>query len=203
MLNSSARECENALALTANYQLRTCAWTFMELGRFDRAKYFIELDSGSEWANNITPFLLLREGKLAEARKAVKQMSSRPQFHRDLMEACVGLRPRSELDRMAHDAVTNGFAEHDPELSYLQGSLFAYSGKKDAAFRMLTTAVALNYCANYNLIADPLLKELQSDRRFDDLLTNANECQQVVHKTDTSQDISLPIPRGLATTPEP
>jgi serine/threonine protein kinase/tetratricopeptide (TPR) repeat protein len=181
MLEESARQCESALALApGNYQFRSCAWAFMELGQFDKAREFMQLDAGSEWFNWTAPSLLLREGKVAEAREAVKLMSSSPHYHRDLMEAVVGLRPPSELDRMAQDAKTNGPSDSDPELVYLQGAMFAYSGKKDAAFRMLKTAIQTNYCAYSNLLSDPLLRGLHSDRQLDELLTAAHECQQAV-----------------------
>jgi hypothetical protein len=145
-------------------------------------------------AHYVTPSLLLREGKTAEAREAAKLMSNAPHYHRDLMEAVVGLRPSSELDRMAHDAETNGPAEPDPELAYLQGALFAYTGRKGAAFRMLKSAIERNYCAYSNLLSDPLLRGLHDDRRYDELLTAAHECQQAVLKADTPQrgQISLP-----------
>jgi tetratricopeptide (TPR) repeat protein len=186
MLEESVRQCDTALTLApANYQFRSCAWAFMELGKFERAYDFIQLDAGSEWANYVTPSLLLREGRLPEARDAVKRMASAPHYHRDLMEAVLGLRPPSELDRMAHDAETNGPSDPDPELSYLQGALFAYSGKKDAAFRMLKTAIELNYCAYSNLLSDPLLRGLHSDRHFDELLTAAHACQQAVQSDAT------------------
>jgi eukaryotic-like serine/threonine-protein kinase len=181
MLEEAARQCDTALTLApGNYQFRSCAWVFMQLGQFDKAREFIKLDGGSEWAHYVTPSLLLREGKTAEAREAAKLMSNAPHYHRDLMEAVVGLRPSSELDRMAHDAETNGPADPDPELAYLQGALFAYTGRKGAAFRMLKAAIQTNYCAYSNLLSDPLLRGLHSDREFDDLLTAAHECQAAV-----------------------
>ena len=61
-----------------SYQFRSCAWAFMELGRFDRAHDFIRFDAGSDWANYVTPSLLLREGRVAEAREAVKRMPNAP-----------------------------------------------------------------------------------------------------------------------------
>ena len=188
MLEESARQCETALNLApGNYGFRSCAWAFMELGQFDRAYQFIQLDAGSEWANYATPSLLLREGRLPEAREAVKRMSNAPHYHRDLMEAIVGLRPSSELDRMAHDAETSGPSDPDPELSYYQGSVFAYVGKKDAAFHMLKMAIEQNYCAYSNLLSDPLLRGLHSDRQFDELLTAAHACQQAVQSASTPQ----------------
>jgi serine/threonine protein kinase/tetratricopeptide (TPR) repeat protein len=189
MLEESARQCDTALTLApANYSFRSCAWAFMELGQFERAYDFIQLDAGSEWANYITPSLLLREGRVPQAREAVKRMSNSPHYHRDLMEAAVGLRPPSELDRMAHDAETGGPSDPDPELSYYQGALFAYAGKKDAAFHMLKTAIEQNYCAYSNLLSDPLLRGLHSDRQFDELLTSAHACQQAVQSTSTPQN---------------
>jgi serine/threonine protein kinase len=186
MLEESVRQCDTALTLApGNYQFRSCAWAFMELAQFERAFDFIQLDAGSEWANYVTPSLLLREGRLPEAREAVKRMSNASHYHRDLMEAVVGLRPPSELDRMAHDAETSGPSDPDPELSYYQGTLFAYAGKRAAAFHMLKTAIELNYCAYSNLLSDPLLRGLHSDRKFDELLTAAHTCQQAVQSAST------------------
>ncbi len=188
MLEESARQCDTALTLApGNYQFRSCAWAFMELGRVDRAYDFIQLDAGSEWANYITVSLLLREGRTSQLRDAVKRVSNSPHYHRDLLEACVGMRPPSELDRLAHDAETGGPSDPDPELSYYQGAIFAYCGKKEAAFHMLKTAIELNYCAYSNLLSDPLLRGLHNDRRFDELLTSAHACQQAVPSSGTAQ----------------
>jgi serine/threonine protein kinase/TolB-like protein len=181
MLEESARQCDTALTLApGNYSFRSCAWAFMELGQFERAREYIQLDAGTEWANYVTPSLLLREGRIAEARQAVTRMANASHYRRDLMEAVVGIRPPSELDRLAHDAETSGPSDPDPENSYYQGTLFAYAGKKDAAFHMLKTAIEQNYCAYSNLLSDPLLRALHSDRQFDELLTAAHNCQQAV-----------------------
>jgi hypothetical protein len=79
MLEQSTKECDTALALDpGNYIYRSCAWPFMELGNTRRAADFIRLDAGSEWSTYVLPSLLLREGKLAEARDAVKHMPTNP-----------------------------------------------------------------------------------------------------------------------------
>jgi serine/threonine protein kinase/TolB-like protein/Tfp pilus assembly protein PilF len=188
MLEESSHECDTALTLDpGNYQFRSCAWAFMELGRFERAMDFIRLDAGSEWAAYITPSLLLRQGKMAEAREAVKRMSTTPHYHRDLLEACVGLRPASELDRLAHEAETGQPSDPDPELAYYQGSIFASCGKKEAALHLLKTAVELNYCAYSNLLSDPLLRPLHREREFDEVLTAAHDCQQAMQTPSEPQ----------------
>jgi serine/threonine protein kinase/tetratricopeptide (TPR) repeat protein len=183
MLEQSTRECDTAMALDpGNYQFRSCAWAFMELGKTDRARDFVKLDAGSEWANYVTPSLLLREDKTGEARAAAKNMPPNPKYHRDLVQACL-LGPASELDRLAHEAETNPPAEPDPEIWYYQGAIFAFCGKKDAAFHMLRSAIDQNYCAYSNLLSDPLVRALHSDRKFDEVLTAAHACQSAIQTT--------------------
>ena len=181
MLQQSTNECNTALALDpANYVFRSCAWAFMELGKTDRARNFVRLDAGSEWAAYVTPSLLLREGKVAEAREAVKRMSTNPRYHRDLLEACLQLRPAGDLDRMAHLAETSVPTEPDPEMWYIEGSIFAYCGKKQAALHLLQSAVEQNYCAHENLLSDPLLAKLRTDSVFDRVLAAADACQEAL-----------------------
>ncbi len=181
MLEKSTKECDTALALDpGNYQFRSCAWAFMELGQTERAREFINLDNGSEWAAYALPSLLLREGNISEAREAVKKMPTAPRYHRDLLEASLGLRPASELDRMAKEAETSQPSEPDPENSYYQGSILAFDGKNVAALHMFTMAIEQNYCSYSNLLSDPLLSKLRSDPAFNKVLTAASDCQAAV-----------------------
>ena len=179
MLEQAANECDTALTLDpGNYVFRSCAWVFMELGRTDRAADFIRLDAGSQWAAYVTPSLLLRAGKIAEAKEAVKRMPTAPRYHRDLLESCLQLRPASDLDRIAQDAETSFPADPDPETWYYEASLFAYCGKTQAALHLLESAVENNYCAYSNLLSDPLLAKLRADPDIDKLLTAAHQCQE-------------------------
>jgi len=189
MLEQSTSECDTALALDpGNYTLRSCAWAFMELGKTDRAEDYVRLDAGSEWASYVQPSILLREGKVQEAREAVKRMPIAPRYHRELLEACLGLRPASELDRIAHEDETSLPTDADPETWYYQGAILAYCGKKEAALHMLESAVGQNYCAYSNLLSDPLLAKLRTDTAFDKVLTEARTCQEAVRAAATSQD---------------
>ena len=188
MLEQSVSECNTALALDpGNYTFRSCAWAFMELGKTERAADFVRLDAGSEWAAYVTPSLLLREGKIGEAREAVRHMPTAPRYHRDLLEACLGLRPASELDRLAHEAETSYPAEPDPEIWYYQGAIFAYCGKKQAAVRRLQSAIDQNYCSYSHLVHDPLLARLRPDLAFNKLLTSAKQCQEAIRAASNPQ----------------
>jgi len=188
MLHEAGNECSTALALDpGNYIFRSCAWPFMDLGNADRAADFVRLDAGSLWASYVTPYLFLRAGKVAEAREAVKQMPTAPRYHRDVFEACLNLRPASELDRLAHEAETSFPSEPDPELWYNEGALFGYCGKKQAALHLLQSAIENNYCAYDNLLTDPLLAKLRSDPDIDKLLTAAHQCQEAVRGANPPQ----------------
>jgi eukaryotic-like serine/threonine-protein kinase len=188
MLEQSTIECNTALALDpGNYTFRSCAWAFMELGKTDRATDFVRLDAGSEWAAYVMPSILLREGKITEAREAVKHMPAAPRYHRDLLEACLQLRPAADLDRMAQEAETSLPSEPDAETWYYQGALFAYCGKKQAALHLLQSAVEQNYCAHENLLYDPLLARLRTDTAFDKVLTAAGACQEAVRAAGNTQ----------------
>ena len=181
MQDEAARECDTAIELSpGNYQFRSCAWAFMELGREQRAKDFVDLDAGSEWANSAILSVLIREGKLAEARESVKKVSNNPRYHRDLLEACLGMRPASELDKIATETETSVLAEPDPEPWYYEGTIMAFCGKPTIALHMLTAAVEQNYCSYSALLSDPLLANLRSSKDFDAVLTAAHECQESV-----------------------
>jgi len=188
MLQQAANECNTALSLDpGNYAFRSCAWAFMELGNSERAADFVRLDAGSEWAAYATPSVLLREGKIPEAREAVKRMPTTLRYHRDLLESCLQLRPAADLDRMAHDAETSLPTEPDPETWYYQGALFAYCGKKQAAFHLLQSAIGQNYCSYENLLSDPLLAKIRPDTAFDNLLSSARACQEAVRAAAKTQ----------------
>jgi serine/threonine protein kinase/TolB-like protein len=181
MEEDSARECDIALELSpGNYQWRSCAWAFMELGRTQRAMDFIRLDAGSEYAAFATPSVLLREGKLAEARESVKKMPAAAHYHRDLLEACLGMRPASEVDRIIRETETSVLAEPDPEPWYEQGTIMAFCGKPDIALHMMSAAVEQNYCSYSALLSDPLLAKMRSSKEFDAVLTAAHQCQESV-----------------------
>jgi len=182
MLEPATKECDIALSLDpGNYTFRSCAWAFMEMGNTKRAADFIRLDAGSEWAAYAMPSLLLREGEIEKARDAVKYMPAAPRYHRELLEACLGLRPPEEADRLAQEAETNPPAAPDAELLYYQGAIFADCGKRQAAIRLLQAAIDQNYCAHSNLLLDPMLRKLRLAPEFNKLFTAAKECQESIH----------------------
>jgi serine/threonine protein kinase len=181
LLEEAGHHCDIAIAISpGDFAYRSCAWAFFEMGKTDRAMDFVRLDAGSEWANWVTPSILLRAGKVEEARQAVKRMSDNPAYHRDLLEACLQTRPGADLDKIAEHTEQAIIAVPDPEPVYTQGAILAYCGKKESALRLLKRAVEQNYCAYSALQNDPLLTKLRGIPEFSQLLSAAKDCQSKV-----------------------
>ena len=75
------------------------------------------------------------------------------------------------------DAEMSSLAQPDPEYFYHEGSIVAYCGKTEVAFRMLKSAISRDYCAYSDLPSDPLLAKLRGIPEFGQLLSAARECQ--------------------------
>jgi hypothetical protein len=178
LLEDAARECDTALTLDRrNYQFRSCAVVFMELDQPQKATQFVRLDPGSEWAARSTAYILLGQGKLAEALQSIQRTSAEPRMGRDLLPACVDPSQHSSLERLAHDAETAMLATTHAEPRYLVGTLLSYCGQKDAALRLLKSAIEQNYCAYTALQTDPLLVKLRGTPEFNGSQSAAKQCQ--------------------------
>jgi len=178
LLDESVHECETALALDrGSYQTRSCSWTFMQLGQPQRATEYVRLDAGSEWAARQTAFILMDEGKLTEARQSIQRTSDNPLMARDLLQSCLAPQQTSELDKTAQKIEAAALAGVDAEPRYWVGALLSYCGQKEAAVRLLRSAVGQNYCAYTALQSDPMLVKLRGSREFNELLSAAKECQ--------------------------
>jgi len=178
LLDESVHECETALALDrGSYQTRSCSWTFMQLGQPQRATEYVRLDAGSEWAARQTAFILMDQGKLAEARQSIQRTSDNPLMGRDLLQSCLAPQQTSELDKTAQKIEAAALAGVDAEPRYWVGALLSYCGQKEAAVRLLRSAVGQNYCAYTALQSDPMLVKLRGSPEFNELLSSAKECQ--------------------------
>jgi serine/threonine protein kinase len=181
MQEQATQECNQARSLDpGNFNFRSCAWAFLEIGKTDRAMDFVHLDAGSEWAAWATPYVYLGAGNLEQARESAKDVAKAPFYHRELLIACTQTQRPAELEKIAREAETSVMAEPDPEEWYRVGALLAYCGQKDAAMRLLKAAVQQNYCAYSALLEDPLLKDLRKETAFNQVLTAGSACQETL-----------------------
>ena len=178
LLDEAARECDAAMQRDrGNYQFRSCSWVFSRLGEPQRAMEFVRLDAGSDWAARQTAFILIGQGKLAEARHSIQRASHTPLMGHDLLQACLDPQSGSQLEGRAQEVETAALAAVDAEPRYVFGTLLSYCGQKDAALRLLRSAIEHNYCAYQSLQSDPLLIKLRGTPEFSELLSAAKECQ--------------------------
>ena len=77
---------------------------------------YLRLDSGSEFAANVLPGILLREGKTREAGMAAERMSKGPPWYNSLLQTC--LQRPSEMAAAVRENKTALLAERDPEIRY-------------------------------------------------------------------------------------
>lgn len=176
LLEAAAQECDTARALDpGNYKLRSCALPLLELGKESEALDYLKLDLDSDFAKNLAPAILLRQGHLAEAKSAVRGMSKDSPWYGDLLQTCLyheGDLPRAVLDKK------NGLmSERDPEMKYLQASLLAFCGQKSMAATLLRSAIEHNYCASSALQVDPLWAKVRDSLEFEELPTLGSQCQ--------------------------
>src|SRR5579859_4452993 len=181
LLDKSTEECNAARQLDpGNFNLRSCAWAFLEMDKTDRAMDFVHMDAGTEWAAWVTPYVYLAEGNVAEARNAAKNMGKASSYHRDLMEACTAPQRPPDFAKIVRESESSVMLENDPELWYHIGALMAYCGQTEPALRLLKAAVQQNYCAYTALLDDPLVKNLRKETAFNEVLTAAGNCQSAL-----------------------
>jgi serine/threonine protein kinase/tetratricopeptide (TPR) repeat protein len=176
VLEESARECDAALSLDpGNYQLRSCASTFDELGNYGRAMVFLQLDIGSLWVSRNLVRHYIRVGNLAQARDASEKLGD---DSRDkILKSCLNHAPSGEVDNIARELAPEILASPDAENRYMAAPTFAFCGQKDIALRLLKSGIAGHYCAYNAMQTDPLFAPLRSSPEFAQLLSAAKQCR--------------------------
>ncbi len=180
-LADSARECDRALSLDPrNANFRSCAMTFLELGKSDRALEYVKLDAGSDWAASVLPTIRLRQGNEEEARKVARLMPKVPVWFPHVLQACLSARSEAELAPVLRNAEPELLALRDGEAKYYQATILAHCGRSELALQLLRSAIEQNYCAREGLESDPLLARMRPLPQFNDLRHEAKRCQEMV-----------------------
>jgi serine/threonine protein kinase len=178
-LDEAQRECDAAAAIDpGNFNWRSCAFAFFEAGKTVFAKQYLNKDAGSEWSNAVMVSVLMREGRMKEAREAAEKMTTNPTWMREFLVGCLNKEPSEAIHRLAERAQDDLLSEQDSELKYYQGAVLAQCGEKKIAYVFLRKAVDQKYCAYQALQADPLLTGVQGDSEFREIVQAAGECQK-------------------------
>jgi hypothetical protein len=173
----SAHECDVALSLDpGNFGLRSCAFTFEQLGNYSRSMDFLQLDAGSVWASNNVVRHYLREGRPAQARDAIRERGDN-RFART-MRACIDAPSSANTSNLAREWAAQVLVDPDPEVSYVLAPHFLFCGQRDLALSLLKSSiVAGHYCAYDGLRNDSMFAPLRGTPEFTRLLSAAKQCQ--------------------------
>jgi eukaryotic-like serine/threonine-protein kinase len=179
LLEEAQKECDAAAAIDpGNFNWRSCSFAFLEAGKTSWAKQYLNKDAGSEWTNAVMVSVLMREGRMGEARQATLKMTANPTWMRDFLQVCLDKTRTTEVHQLAERAQKELLPETDSELKYYQGTLLAACGEKEIAYKFLAKAVDEKYCAYQALQGDPLLSGVQANPEFRQVLQSAEACQK-------------------------
>jgi tetratricopeptide (TPR) repeat protein len=181
LLDEAANECEKARSLDAGTtDLASCSNVFMGLNRYDRAREYLRLVSGTEYQVFGEVEILLREGDFDAALQAVKSLPATVPFYgRKYLEPCLLHRAPTTAEADEAQKLNAGvMADDDPGPKYSLGAWYSLCGKPDLAFSALHKAIAQNYCAYPQMETDPLLEKVRATPEFAEIRSSGIACQQ-------------------------
>jgi hypothetical protein len=143
-------------------------------GNYPRGMEYTALDAGSQWSNRNEVYILLRQGRNAEALEKARILTDDPRMR--LAEACLQKRPASEIDELSSG--TRGFAFSDPEIRYTTAEIEAFCGRNQVALGLLRQAVHDRFCSYPALDSDPLFSPLRQTTEFQEIRSAAMDCQK-------------------------
>ena len=176
-IEESAHECDTALSLDrGNFQLRSCSFTFDQLGNYARAMDFLQLDAGSTWASSNLIRHYIRDGKLAQARDTIQKHAD--DLFSQMMTACMDAPSSANAATLAREFAARELADPDAEVRYVVAPDLVFCGQKDLALSLLKSSiVAGHYCAYNGLQNDSAFATLRGTPEFTQFLSAAKRCQ--------------------------
>ena len=175
-MEESAHECDAAVAVDpGNFMLRSCAFTFEQLGNYARAGDFLQLDAGSDWASSNLVRHYVRDGKLAQARELTQKFNGGAWA--PMWTACLDNPSSANSDQLSREVAARILANPDPEFSYVVAQDFLFCEQKDLAIRLIRNSIAGHYCPYTGLQNDSVWAKLRGTPEFSELLSAAKKCQ--------------------------
>ncbi len=174
LTEESNRECATALSLDPhNFGWRSCAVAAMARDDYDGARGYLALDPRSEWTKALGLHLLVRAGRVDEARQL--DPPRMPQWKSyTLLLACLANRPQAEVTALAAAVVPDS----DPEANYFAAAHLAWCGLTDASLSLLGHAIRGNYCSFPVMDADPLFARTRAAKGYAEVREAGRACQR-------------------------
>ena len=151
----------------------------MALGRYERAREYLQLYSGSEYERSVRVDIFLREGKQAEALQELRALPATVENGRQMLEPCLQHRARTKAEAVAAQKFHSGvMALDDPFPKYSLAAWDSLCNQPDLAFRELRRAIEQQDCAYPQRETDPLLENLRVRPEFAEIRSLGIACQQ-------------------------
>ena len=177
LLDQAANECAKTRSLDAvTTDLAACAYVFMGLGRYDRAREYLQLQSGAEFERAGEVEIFLREGKQDQALQRLKSLPAI--YGRPLLEPCLQRGSTRSTDTAVQKLRSALMTEDDPFSKYLLAAWDSLCGQPELASRELRRAIQQNYCAYPQMETDPLLARLRATPQFSEIRSLGIACRQ-------------------------
>jgi serine/threonine protein kinase/tetratricopeptide (TPR) repeat protein len=179
VLDEARNECDTAIRLDpGNYMFRSCSVLYFSAEIPERGKAFLELDSGSEWNNNINAIHLLREGKIDEALARIRLLPDSSFFHGRAIEACYTNPHPANYQQLMDNLKKALPAMSDPEPRYSQALTFHPCLGNDFTIPLMRSSVKDGFCAYEMLQSDvKIYPNLAKSPDFPALMTEAKSCR--------------------------
>jgi DNA-binding winged helix-turn-helix (wHTH) protein/TolB-like protein len=179
LLGEAESECEKTRSLDAGTQdLASCGHVFIALGKYDRAREYFHLVSGTEYEKSGQVEILLREGKEEEALKNLKSLPTTDVYGLLLLEPCLQHQPPPNGGVGAQKIRSIVMADYDPGIKYALAAVDSFCGHPEFAFRELRRAIEQDYCAYPQMETDPLLTKIRAMPEFAEIRSLGIACQQ-------------------------
>ena len=180
LLEEAAAQCEAARDRDpTERRLRSCGIVFLRLGRYERARDFLRLDGGSEFAAAYGAEAFLREGNPQAALEALRTLPDDYALGGEiLLRACLERRSPGEIADKARRLQSAAQTGGDAESLYLGATSLAVCGRTDEAIDLLHQAIRANYCSYPSLMSDPAVTSLKQHRDFPAVVSAAKACRE-------------------------
>jgi TolB-like protein len=169
----SATACERGLTLDpGDSDLRSCALTFISLGRYRRARDFLAIDAGSSWNARVERTILLHEGRQEEAAALDSRLAATQAARIEAFRAG----DRQRLARLADEQVARIVTVRDGEAAFGTGNELAFMGQTPQALALLRWAVEHGFCSTA-FDTEPFLAGLRGTEALRALQRQAATCR--------------------------
>jgi TolB-like protein len=176
LLDESAGECEAALARDPkSYRWRSCATTYIQLGNYERAKAFLDLDPGSALVRRLTHQILIRQGRY-EAALANTPSGLNPLG--DWYRGCLARRPPSAESTLPAGVRDEILRIRDSEPKYVLSGMIALCGDRENALQILRKGVEQNFCGYPAMDTEPSFASLRGTPEFAEIRKIGIACQE-------------------------